>query len=153
MRGDTLYIRKLTDLKIYPKFLLSNDLAINSSIEEMKNKILVTSSDEKNNKILATASDSKNINTYGSFQEVLTVEAKDISKAKNMATNRLKEANKVFKDTTLNIVVISGGQDIKANRLISLKIASKGLNGWFNIKSCSNTLTNGLMKSSITIEW
>ena len=153
MRGDTLYIIKLVDLKIYPKFILSEDLEVTSSIEDMKNKILVVSNDENNNRILANVSDPKNINTYGSFQEVLTVEAKDISKAKNIATNRLAEVNKVFKDTTLDIIVISGGEDIRANRLISLKIDSMGLNGWYTIKSCSNTLENGLFKSSITLEW
>ncbi|MGK0467155.1 XkdQ/YqbQ family protein [Clostridium sp.] len=153
MRGDTLYIRKLIDLKIYPLFILSKDLEVNSSIEEMKNKILVVSSDEDNNRILANVSDPKNINTYGSFQEVLTVEAKDISKAKNIASNRLKEANRVFKSTSLSIAVISNCEEIKANRLISLKVDSMGLNGWYSIKSCSNILENGLCKSNIVIEW
>ncbi|MBU3146888.1 hypothetical protein [Clostridium sp. CF012] len=153
MIGDTLYIRKLADYKIFPTFILASDLSVNSSIEEMKNKILVVSSDEKNNRILATASDPKNINIYGSFQEVITVEQKDMSKASNIATNRLKETNKVFKDTTLNIIVISGGEEIRANRMISLKIASMGLNGWYNIKSCSNSLQNGNFKSAINIEW
>jgi len=153
MRGDTLYIRVLTDFKIYPEFILARDLAVNNSIEDMKNKILVVSSDEDNNRILATVQDIKNINTYGSFQEVLSIEAKDISKAKNIAENRLAEANKVFKDTTLNTLVTSGGEDIRANRMISLSIKSMGLNGWYSIKSCSNTLENGTMKSSITIEW
>ena len=153
MVSDILYVRKQAEHKIYPKFILSEDLIVNSSIEEMKNKVLVVSSDEKNNKILATAIDTNNIKVYGGLQEVLTVDAKDIAKAKNVANNHLKANNKIFMDTTLNVVVISGGDEIKANRSIGLSIKSMGLNGWYNIKSVSNTLDNGLNKASLTLEW
>jgi len=153
MIGDTLYIRKQNEYKIFPKFILSKDLTLNSSIEEMKNKILVVSSDEANNKILASASDTKSIKIYGGLQEVITLEVKDIAKAKNMANNSLKTNNKIFRDTTLNIIVIESGEEIRANRMIGLSIKSKGLSGWYNIKSVSSTLENGQMKSTITLEW
>ncbi|MBU3145028.1 hypothetical protein [Clostridium sp. CF012] len=153
MIGDTLYIRKQAEYKIFPKFILSSDLQVNSSIEDMKNKVIVVSNEEKSNRVLASVSSPNNIKIYGGLQEVLTVEKKDESKAKNIANNFLKENNKVFRDTTLNIVVIEGGEEIKANRSIGLKIISMGLNGWYNIKGANCTLENGQMKCSLTLEW
>lgn len=153
MISDILYVRKQSEYKIYPKFILSEDLPITFSIEEMKNRVLVVGNDEDNNKILATAIDTNNIKLYGGLQEVLTVDAKDIAKAKNIANNYLKANNKVFKSATLNIIVISGGDEIKANRSIGFYDNLKDLKGWYNIKSTSNTLENGIMKSSITLEW
>ncbi len=153
MIGDILYIRKKIEYKIFPTFLLAGDLTVNSSIENMKNKILVVSSDEKNNKILASVSDPKNIKSYGSFQEVITVEQKDESKAKNIASNFLKANNKIFKDTTLNLIILDGGEEIRANRSVGINIKSMGLGGWYNIKSCSNSLENNQQKCSLTLEW
>ncbi|MBZ9633196.1 hypothetical protein [Clostridium sp. FP1] len=153
MIGDILYIRKQIEYKLFPTFLISDDLTVNSSIENMKNKVIVVSSDEKNNKILATALDSKNIKSYGSFQEVISVEQKDESKAKNIANNFLKANNKIFKDTTINLIIIDGGEEIRANRSVGVNIKSMGLNGWYNIKSCSNSLINNQQKCSLTLEW
>ncbi|MCB2310646.1 hypothetical protein LGL55_05855 [Clostridium tagluense] len=153
MIGDTLFIRKLADYKIYPRFLLAIDLVVNSSIENMKNKILVVGSDENNNKIIANANDPKSIKSYGSFQEILIVDAKDIAKAKNMATNFLKANNKIFKDTTLNLIVLEGGEEIRANRSIEMNLKAMGLSGWYNIKSCSNSLENNQFKCALTLEW
>lgn len=153
MIGDILYIRKQREYKIFPTFLLASDLTTNSSIEDMKNKVLVVSSDEKNNKILANVSDPKSIKIYGGLQEVISVEQKDESKAKNIANNFLKANNKIFKEITLNVVILDGGEEIRANRNIGLNMKSKGLGGWYNIKSCSNTLENNHQKCSITLEW
>lgn len=153
MINDILYIRKQKEYRISPKFILAEDLTVNSSIEEMKNKVLVVSNDEANNRILATSSDATNIKKFGSLQEVLTVEAKDIGKAKNIADNHLKTNNKIFKDTTLNILVISGGEEIRANRSIGLSIKSMGIDGLYNIKSASNVLENGQHKCALTLEW
>ena len=152
MISNVLTVRKLIDYKIYPKFILSDDLVVNSSIEDMKTKVQVVSSDEKNNKILSTATGT-NVRIYGVLQEVITVDAKDISKAKNIGTNYLKLNNKIFRDSPLNIIVTDGGEDIRANRSIELNVVSMGLKGWYNIKSCSNTLDNGQFKCSLMIEW
>ena len=153
MIADTLYVRLQVEFKVFPTFLLNEDLVVNSSIEDMKNKVIATSSDETTTKILSTVTDPTNIKIYGGLQEVLSLEATDIAKAKTLATNYLKANNKIFRDTTLNIVVIGGGEKIRANRLIGLSIASKGINGWYNIKAVNNVLADGQYKSALTIEW
>jgi hypothetical protein len=142
-----------SEYKIFPKFILSDDLTINSSIEDMKNKVVVTSSDEENDRVLVSIADENSIQVYGGLQEVLTVEEKDIAQAKNIAENFLTANNRIFSDTPLNILVLSDGNEIRANRYIGLSIISMGLNGWYNIKSASCTLADGQMKASLTLEW
>ncbi|MCB2309054.1 NlpC/P60 family protein [Clostridium estertheticum] len=154
MISDILYIRVQAEYKIFPKFMLNEDLIVNSSIENMKNTVIATGSDDKSTKILATVSDPINIKIYGGLQEVLTLDlAYDIAHANNVATNFLKLNNKIFHDAPLSITVIEGAEEIRANRFIGLIIESMGLNGWYNIKSCANVLVNGQCKSSITLEW
>ncbi|MBU3098749.1 MULTISPECIES: XkdQ/YqbQ family protein [Clostridium] len=154
MISDILYIRVQKQYQIFPKFILSKDLIVNSSIENMKDKVVATGNDDTNTKILATVIDPINVKIYGGLQEVLTLDiASDVAHAKTIATNYLKLNNKIFYDTTLNIVVISGGEEIRANRSIGLSIKSMGLNGWYNIKSCTNTLSNGQYRASIVLEW
>jgi hypothetical protein len=153
IEGYTLKIRPLTDLKITPKILIGKDIAVNSSIETMKNSVLVVSGDDENLSLEATAKDTQNIAKYGLLQEVISIDADNISQARNVASNYLSENNKIFKDTSLNLVAISGGDDIKANRLIEINIPSMGLNGWYKIKSASHNLTNNHHKVDITLEW
>lgn len=153
MISDILYVRVQAEYKIFPTFILNTDLVVNSDIQDMVNTVVATSSDDTSTKVLTTVSDPVNIKIYGGLEQVLTIEAADVPKAKTLANNALKLGNKVAHDSELNIVVISGAEEIRSNRFMGLVIASKGLNGWYNIKSCNNVLLNGQCKSSITIEW
>lgn len=154
MISDTLYIRKLSDLKIKPKILIGKDITVNSTIENMFTKVIVVSSDEKNNRVLASVEDKNNILKFGMLQEIITVaEKKDESKAKNMANNFLKENNKVAKDVTIPLVVGNLGEDIIANRMINISIPTMGVDGWYRIKSASHTLAKNNHKVSISIEF
>ena len=153
MISDTLYIRKQEEYKIFPTFMLADDFIVNSSIEDMKNSVIVTSSDDTSAKILATVADPINIRIYGTLQDSIQVDATNIAQGKNSATAYLKANNKIFCDTQINVIVLSGAEDIRANRFLGLTIPSKGLNGWYNIKNCTNTLLDGQCRSSITLEW
>jgi hypothetical protein len=152
MRVDTLVVSKLTDMKITPKILISKDITINSSIEEMKNKILVVSSGENNNSTIATAQDTTNQSKYGLLQEIESIDEKDIAQAKNIAANLLKTKNKIFKDTSIPLIGIKDAETIKANRLIELNLDNK-LKGWYRIKSASHSLSNNKHAVSISLEW
>jgi hypothetical protein len=152
MRVDTLIVSKLTDMKITPKILISKDVTINSSIEEMKNKILVVSSGESNNSIIATAQDKTNQSKYGLLQEIESIDEKDIAQAKNIAANLLKAKNKIFKDTSIPLIGIKDAETIKANRLIELNVANK-LKGWYRITSANHSLSNNKHNVSISLEW
>lgn len=152
MQVDTIVINRLQDMKISPKILIGKDITINSSIEEMKNKILIVSNEESNNSIIAVAQDKTGQSNYGLLQEIETVEEKDIAQAKNIANNLLKAKNKIFKDTNIPLLGIKNAETIKANRLIELNIANK-LKGWYRIKSASHSLSNNKHMVSISLEW
>lgn len=152
MQVDTVVINRLSDMKITPKILIGKDITINSSIEDMKNKILIVSNSEDNNSILAVAEDTSSQGYYGLLQEIETVEDMNIAQAKNIASNLLSAKNKIFKDTTLNVLGIKNAETIKANRLIEVNIGSK-LSGWYSIKSASHNLSNKKHTVSISLEW
>ena len=151
MQVNILVINKLQDMKISPKILIGKDITINSSIEEMKNKVLIVSSNDESTKIIASAEDKVNQSKYGLLQTIESVEDKDITKAKNIANNMLKASNKVFKDTSFDVLGLKGAETIKANRLIQLNIGK--LRGWYRIKSASHTLSNNKHTVNISIDW
>lgn len=152
MQADTLVISKLADMKISPKILIGNDVVINSSIEDMRNKILIVSGAESNKAVVAVAEDKASQNVYGLLQEIENVDDKDIAKAKNIAINLLKQKNKVFKDTSLSLLGIKDAETIRANRLIELNVGSK-LKGWYRIQSASHSLSNNKHAVTISLEW
>lgn len=152
MQVDTVVISKLQNMKITPKILIGDDFTINSSIEEMKNKILIVSNGEDNNSILAVAQDKNSQSKYGLLQEIESIEEKDMSQAKNIAINLLKAKNKIFKDTSIPLIGVKDAETIKANRLIELNIGNK-LKGWYRIKSASHNLSNDKHSINIELEW
>ncbi len=151
MQVNTLIVSKLHDMKIAPKILISKDITINSSIEELKNKILIVNGGEENTKILAVAEDKSCQSQVGLLQMIESVDDKEVAKAKSVASNLLKENNRIFKDTSFDVLGIKDAETIKSNRLIYIK--AKKLNGWYRIKSASHTLSNNKHTVNIGLEW
>lgn len=152
IEGNILYIRKVSEMKINPQILLPKTIDITASMENMKNKIIVTTSDEKNTNIVASAEDTSQQGFYGVLSDIESIDDKNIAQAQNIANNKLAELNKVAYSTSLDLIAISGGDDIKANRMIYLNAGSR-LTGYYKVKSASHTLTKGLHKVNINIEW
>lgn len=148
----TLVIKKVQDQKIAPKIILPDTIDIESSIENMKNKIIVTSTGDENAKVYATAEDTTYQWFYGVLSDVIEIEDKDVAQAQNMANNMLSKYNKIFKNTTFEVIGVDGAEKIKANRLLYINIG-KRLNNFCKIKSATHTLINGLHKVSINLEW
>ncbi|HEY5582930.1 MAG TPA: hypothetical protein VIK78_00340 [Ruminiclostridium sp.] len=151
MQVNTLVINKLADMKITPTILIGKEITINSSIEELKNKILIVSSGENSNSILATVQDTSSQSKFGLLQQIESVDDKNVAQAKNIASNLLKANNKIFKDTSFDVLGIKYAEAIKANRLIQLKVGK--LDGWYRIKSASHNLSNGKHTVNIGLEW
>lgn len=154
IEGNILYIRKVEELQITPKIILPKEIDIESSIEDMKNKIQIISNSEDNNSIIATAEDTSEQWWYGVLNDMEEVDEKDIAQAQNIANNRLKDANRIVSTCNINDIACLDytGDSIKANRSIYLHAGSR-LNGFYKIKSASHILSKGLHKASITIEW
>jgi len=153
IEATTLYIRKLQDMKINPNILLPKDISPESSIENIKNRIEVVSNSESNNSIIATAEDTNKRDWYGLLSDQIEVDDKNIAQAQNIANNTLSESYKIEKNCSINdIIVLSGGEDIKANRLIYLNAGSR-LCGYYKITSATHTLIKGKHKVNLNIEW
>lgn len=149
--GNRLHIEVLENKYIYPKFIIEKDNDISWSISNMKNKIIVISGEESSSKVEAVAYDPYSKGRYGLYQQIETVDEKDIAQAQNIANNLLKQLNRVEHETTLNIVVLDRGETIRANRLIYIE--TDKLKGWYKISSVTHTITNGVHKASIKLEW
>jgi len=119
------------------------------NIVELKNSILVVSGEEKAMKIFAPAMDEVNISRYGLLQEIVSVDSKQLSQARNIANNKLKERNKVIEDISIELL---GHDDIRAGRLIEISEPVTKIKGIYLIKSASHTENNGIHKVSMQLE-
>lgn len=146
MRGATVVIDELESFKIMPTFVLG-DFSIESSMEDLRNKILVVS----DNKVLASAEDKTSQGLYGLLQQIESLDKDEKARANAVANSTLKKLNKTKASTTIELTVISGAELIRANRKIQL--TKGGLNGWYRITSATHTLSRGDYKVSINIEW
>lgn len=132
------------------KYKYTSNENINESILEMKNIIVVSSNEQEETEILAIEKDEKNIEKYGSLQEVIQVDPdEDISKVRNIAKNKLKELNKVFK--TVNIEGFATN-DFKAGRVIKLQNKEFYLDGEYLIKNCTHSWKKGEHLVNIEVE-
>lgn len=151
MQADTLVIDKLTNKKINPKVLIGKELPVESSIAELINRVIVVSGSEENTAVRAIAEDATSIATYGLRQVIESVDDKDIAQAGSIAANLLANGKHIKYSTTVPLLALSGGEQVKANRLIYLKAGK--LNGWYRIKSASHTLADGEHNISVGLEW
>jgi len=153
IESNILYVRELQDMKINPNIILPKSINPKSSIENMKNRIQIVSNSESNNAIIATAENTDKLDWYGLLSDMQEVDDKNIAQAQNIANNTLSEANMIVRSCSINdIIVLDGGEDIKANRLIYLNVGSR-LCGYYKIKNASHTLSKGIHKVNLTIEW
>ncbi|EPY2283513.1 XkdQ/YqbQ family protein [Clostridium sporogenes] len=150
MQGKTLYINRLVDLKINSTVLIGKDYSVSRSIEDMQNNIIAVNNDGR---VLANVKDPNYIKIFGELTDIISVEDKNNSQARNIAKNELKEKNKVKKELTFNTIDTGRGIYINCNRLIRVNLGKYGVNGWYRIKSTQHTLNNNLHKIGITIDF
>lgn len=150
--GNTVYINKLVDSWIYPKLLVLDNKNIKYSITDLKNKIIATSGGDDSVKVQYVAQDNTSINRFGVYQKVENVDEKNIAQAKNIALNMLKQLNRIDHNTSIECVVLSGAETIRANRLIYLH-CDKMPHGWYKIKSVCHRLESGVHVASIEVGW
>ena len=153
LEANILYIRRLSDLKINPAVLIEDGADVKSSTENMKNSITVVNNSEDNTNIYAKAEDSTKYSWYGKLSDLVELDVADIAKAKNVATNKLNELNKIEKSSSLPLLVLKEDINniIKSNRLIYLNQGN--FIGYYKIKSANHSLQDGLHKVSVDLEW
>lgn len=146
--GNVINIQRLEDMKIVPNVIVG-EFEIDGSIENMKNDIQVVSNEESVNVIIASVSDENKWSWYGKLSDTISVDAKDIANAKNIAINKLAELNKIEKSTTIQLMVLDEKVEIKANRLMYFHTGQ--LIGYYRIKSAKHSLVDGLHKCDVDI--
>ncbi|MCY9529174.1 hypothetical protein M5X04_07470 [Paenibacillus alvei] len=161
MDKDVLTINRMTDLVINPMVRLSSDtlpipIAVkianpsrSRSIEDMKNSVLVTNSGEESIKILASAKDAGSVARYGLMTEVVTVDEKNESQARNIAKNTLSEMNRITEEVSVEML---GHDDVRAGRILEIDEPITGIVGSYVIKSANHSVSNGIHKVSVELE-
>lgn len=128
--------------------LISNPY-MKRSIENMKNSIKIVQGGEEYVNTLATTRNTDLIRLYGKLQEVHSIDEKDISKARNIAENLLKDLGKMNEEISLEIV---GNDDVRAGRVLEITEEVTGIKGLYIIKDCTHTIQNGFHKMSLGLE-
>ncbi|MGL5745446.1 MAG: XkdQ/YqbQ family protein [Cetobacterium sp.] len=115
---------------------------LNESIINMKNVVLVVSNDQEEESIYAEVKDSEGIKKYGMLQEIIEVDPDkdDISKVRNIASQKLSELNRVNTKVTLPVL---GNDELKAGRTLEIEIKEFDIKDEFLIKSCTHTFKKG----------
>jgi hypothetical protein len=159
MDNETLVIYKQYSKSLNLTFKLANNLQdVNSyialmdynkteSIENLRNKITIVQEQENAVKTITETQDNTSISKYGTLQEVLIVDDKDIAKARNIAKNKLEELNKI--KNTLTVTLITDSK-IQAGRVI--KIAENKQDKYFEILSCNAEINNNKQICSLELE-
>jgi len=161
MNKDMVTVSKLMDLVINPQIRLSSNSPLfpvtsaisnpskSRSIEEMKNKVFVVSNDEKSTKIIAESSDQAGITKYGLMTEVVSVEAKNASQARNIAKNTLSDLNRIKGEVSVELL---GHDDIRAGRILMLNEPVTNIKGLHLIKSANHSVNLGIHRVTVQLE-
>lgn len=151
MQTEKLIIKAKDEICIYPKYIVSSDFSADYSIENLKNKIVVSSGNEKETKIQATAEDSYSTWWFGINQKVMKLDDKDVAQAQNIANNVLANSNRTEHSTSVKLIVLAGAREILPNRYIYL--SEDKLNGWYRIKSVNHNISSKLHTVDLSLEW
>jgi len=149
MRGDTLVVFHWKDIKVDVKTEWISNPNRKASLSGMKNRIEIVSGDEKTVKVLAKTEDGASISKYGLLTQSQTIDDKEVSKAKAVANNLLKELNKLKEEGAVSLI---GDHRARAGRLVTLEEPITGLSGEFLIKSAQHTYNNGIHLMSLNLE-
>lgn len=138
---------------------LSNNIQINSadnlgnvkvvtSMQEMRNRILVYTGNERNSQLQTLQQDNENINRFGILQEI--IEPGENERNFNViAQNRLRERNRIR--TSLNVELL-GDDRIRKGALLPIRDARVGINGIFVVRSSDHKVDNGVHTVDCNLE-
>lgn len=150
VRGNKLYIQRYEDLVLEAYYKPARNVggfnpadhvggfSSSYSIENMSNKVIVTSGGEKYAQVVAEAEDAGSMKVYGTLSKVEKVDGKTMSQAGQIAKTKLKELNKVTRSFS---VTLYGDDAVRSGRMLVFDQAEINLKGAFLVKSCSHKYT------------
>lgn len=119
------------------------------SIADLRNKVTIITQNEQEARVIATKDDTDKIKKYGLLHHIETIDEKDLNQATNIATNKLKELNKIKETLSLELL---GSIEIRAGRVLNINNKEISINGKFNIISSSHKIENGVHLTSVELE-
>ena len=121
------------------------NISYSESIQELKNSISIVDSGEKSVFVVASAKDSASINQYGLLGQIETVDKDDKTSKSIIASNMLKELNKV---TTSVSVEMLGTDNLKKGSVLNLNYPDFNIEGNYYAKTTKHTISNNIHKVS-----
>lgn len=134
--GDVLAIRTYHREPI-EVFNIGSEYTLESSVENLFNKVMIVGDGEKSTRIVATVEDAESIKRFGLLQTIETVSEEEQAKASNMAKNKLKDANKIEKNFS---ITCDGNYHLVSGRIARIK--HEELKGDYLIKEVTHTYVN-----------
>jgi hypothetical protein len=121
------------------------------SVNEMCNRVVIVSSQEKNTQVYAEATDNKSIDTYGQITHYEKIDDKKSAEARNIASKKLKELNKV--NRTFKVTMF-GDDKVRSGRCLKFNQPDINLVGTYLVKNCTHTYNgrNHFMECELDME-
>jgi hypothetical protein len=121
-----------------------------SSIQEMKNKIVIVDNSENSTRIKQQSQDTVNIAKFGLLQQVETADNDKNNPSEQAKTSNtlLKELNKIAQTCSVELF---GSDEIKSGKLLKFNYPELDFTGNYEIKSSKHTLSDNLHKVSLDL--
>lgn len=153
MRGNVLWIDKVSNLKVNCEYKIGNDFSVTRSMEDMVNYVDVITNEENDKSSYAHAYDDNSIKVFGMLCKVLSIDKANTSQAQNVADKYLANYNSTKKELSVTLLDIEGCEELKAKRMIPITIAKYGVDGYYKVKSAQHSLANNTHKINVSIDF
>lgn len=159
-RGKKFFFEEFKKIEIFPTYELANGIKINiteaisnfsasDSIQDLKNKVVITDNKENKVYILADSSDNSSIDTYGTLQVIETPDEDDKTPKSVIAQNMLNKLNKVTKSRSVEML---GADEIEKGVILSFNYSDLGFVGQHLVTSTNHSIENGIHKLKADVE-
>lgn len=153
MRGNVLWIDKVSNLKVDCNYVMGDDYSVTRSMEEMYNNVYVITNEESDKNSYANAQDKDMISIFGLLSKVLSIDKGNIAQAQNVANKYLDNYDATKRELTVTLTDIEGCEGIRAKRSIPISISKYGIQGYYKVKSAQHSLNDGVYKIAVTIDF
>lgn len=129
--------------------VLSKGFNMTESVEDLRNSVVVVSSESDSLRVVEEVSDQESVDKNGLLREIVTVDLKNESEARNISRQLLSQLNKITQSTTIPLL---GHKKLKKYRRVKIDMPELKLSGEYLILSAAHTYAGGLYKTTINVE-
>lgn len=125
-----------------------NSPSIKVSMQDLRNRVIIADNSDKN-RTRVTISDSESIKKYGLLQEVEMVDTSKTNNLKKIATDKLKELNKLSKSISMSML---GDYKMHKGVIMPIDCEMYGIKGDFLITSSKHEIDGNTEKVTVNLE-